>query len=137
MPAVKPPAIVVVTGSNGFIGSHVVKTLLQRGFSVRAVVRDPNDATKTQFLRDVAKQINADKRLSFYSGDLLQPNSYDTAFNGADAVVHTAAVVDLRSGADAMETIVAPSVKGAHNVLESVRKALTVKRIVHTSSIAA
>ena len=46
MPAVAPGAVVAVTGANGFIGSHVCKKLLEDGYSVRAVVRDPSDAAK-------------------------------------------------------------------------------------------
>jgi nucleoside-diphosphate-sugar epimerase len=136
MPAVKS-GVIAVTGASGFIGSHVVKTLLSRGFTVRAVVRDANDAGKTQFLRDIASELKAETRLSFFSGDLLTPGSYDAAFAGADAVVHTAAVVDLNTGADAYQKIVDPSIKGAENVLASIKKSGTVRRIVHTSSIAA
>ena len=50
MPAVAPGAVVAVTGANGFIGSHVCKKLLEDGYSVRAVVRDPSDAAKVDHL---------------------------------------------------------------------------------------
>lgn len=137
MPAVVS-GVVAVTGASGFIGSHVVKALLTRGFTVRAVVRDAQDEEKTKFLREIAASLNAAHKLSFHSGDLLRAGSYDAAFKDADAVVHTAAVVDLAVVADPIEKIVKPSVQGSENVLASiVKSAGSVKRIVHTSSIAA
>eukprot|EP01052_Picozoa_sp_SAG31_P001995 SAG31_NODE_67_length_28318_cov_6.493674_13_plen_301_part_00 len=133
--AVTAGATVAVTGASGFIGSHVCNLLLEAGFMVRAVVRDPTNAEKTKHLTDMAIG-DAEGKLQLYSGDLLQQGSFDEAFAGADAVVHTAAVVAIVAK-DPEKEIVSPSVDGTANVLKSIDKAGTIKRIVHTSSIAA
>ena len=123
-----------VTGANGFIGAHCVLKLLELGYVVHAVVRDPSNNTKVGFLRDLAEEMGASSNLKFFAGDLLQSGSYDEAFKGCAAVVHTAAVVEILDKSDAENKIVRPSIEGTENVLESIRKAGTVRKFVHTSS---
>jgi len=89
------------------------------------------------FLREMAKNLNAENKLSFASADLFQKGSFDTAFKDAQAVIHTAAVVDITNPVNAMDEVVRPSIEGAENVIEAVKKNPSVKRLVHTSSIAA
>lgn len=106
------------------------------GYTVRAIVRSTNDPSKTDHLKDCAAAAGASDRLELFQGDLLKPGDYDAAFAGADAVVHTAAVVAIR-GKNPAKEIVEPSIQGTQNMLESVDKSNSVKRIVHTSSVAA
>merc|ERR1712118_233671 len=77
------------------------------------------------------------QNLVFFAGDLLKSGSYDEAFAGADAVMHMAAVVEIFDVKDPQKEIVDPSVEGTRNVLASAGRAGTVKRFVHTSSVAA
>lgn len=136
MPAISPDGkLVAVTGASGFIGSHCVSALLAAGFKVRAIVRDPTNPAKTAHLTKLRDEIESD-RLEFGRGDLLEDGSFDEALRGCSALVHTAAIVQTNN-ADAQRTIVDPSVKGTENVLSSVKRAGGVKRIVHTSSVAA
>merc|ERR1711865_750121 len=135
MPAVASGATVAVTGANGFVASHIVKSLLDAGFSVRACVRDPSNEAKVGHLQALP---GAAERLTLHAGDLLKAGTYDEAFAGCDAVVHAAAVVDIESkGAEAQAKVVQPSLEGTKNVLDSVNAAGSVQRVVHTSSIAA
>lgn len=129
---------IAVTGANGFIGSHCVVALLEAGYEVIAVVRDPTQASKTKFLEEEASKIGKRDNLSFGAGDLLKEGSYDDAFEGTWGVVHTAAAVVLWGVDDPYMAIVEPAVAGTKNVVGSVKKhAATIKRLVNISSVAA
>jgi len=125
--------IVVVTGASGFLGSHIVKAALDEGFSVRACVREPSDAARTEHLTRLDP---SGTKLKLYKADLLQQGSYDEACAGAYAVIHAAAVVEVGHTKDPQREIVDPSVEGVKNVLASISKSGTVKQLVHTSSVA-
>ena len=126
--------VVAVTGASGFIGSHVVQQLLDKGHTVRACVRDAENEAKTAHLKALAAGSTGE--LQLFSADLLVEGSFDDAFAGASAVVHTAAVV-LLAARDAQKTIIDPSVKGTRNILSGIAHSNSVKRLVHTSSVAA
>lgn len=80
--------LVVVTGATGFIGAHVVDELLRRGLRVRAVAR--SKAKAEQMLRDRPQHR---ERLEFaFIEDLTDPDGFDDAVKGADAIVHCASV---------------------------------------------
>ena len=132
MPAVAA-GTVAVTGANGFIGSYMCAALLEKGYTVRAVVRNSSDQTKVAHLLALP---GAAKRLTCVSGQLLEAGGYDDAFAGCAAVVHTAAVVEILDNSDAENKIVRPAVEGTKNVLASCRKA-GIQRLVMTSSVAA
>lgn len=134
--ALRSGDLVVVTGANGYIASHLVDALLRDGYRVRGTVRDPSNEAKTAHLWSIADARDARERLTLVSGDLLSPGSMDGAMEGADGVCHCAAAVFF-SAKDPQRDIVDPSVVGTRNVLDSVRRAGSVRRLVHTSSIAA
>ncbi len=125
---------VLVTGASGYLGSHVVWLLLKRGFCVRAMVRDPEDEKNVGHLRQMEGV--AGSSLELAAGDIMRPDSLDTAVAGCDLVCHMASVVRLHAK-DPQREIVDVAVKGTVNVLEAVRRAGGVRRVVLTSSIAA
>ncbi|MFW5877365.1 MAG: NAD-dependent epimerase/dehydratase family protein [Myxococcota bacterium] len=120
---------VCVTGASGFVGSYVVGELLSRGYDVRATVRDPSDEAKTAHLRRMGD-------VKLVAADLGEPGSFDEAVAGCRSVVHVASTVQL-SAKDPQREIVDVAVEGTKNVLASVAKAGTVRRVVQTSSVAA
>ncbi|KAL5709403.1 hypothetical protein ACHQM5_020099 [Ranunculus cassubicifolius] len=125
--------LVCVTGASGFIASWLVKLLLQRGYTVNASVRDPNDRRKTEHLRSLA---GADDRLNLFKANLLEEGSFDEIVDGCDGVFHTASPF-FHNVTDPQVELIDPAVKGTLNVLESCAKASSVKKVVLTSSIAA
>lgn len=79
--------VVCVTGASGYIASWLVKLLLQRGYTVKATVRDPDDPRKTEHL--VALD-GAKERLHLFKADLLEEGSFDSVVTGCEGVFHTA-----------------------------------------------
>jgi dihydroflavonol-4-reductase len=75
-------------------------------------------------------------KLQCFEADLLEPGSLDAALEGCDALIHTATAVIL-AAPDPQKQIIDVAVKGTQNVLDSVARTPSVKRIVMTSSIAA
>jgi len=114
---------VLVTGASGFIGAHVVCELLTRGYSVRAMLRNPS----------LAKMLPENEKLEIVQADLFDVGSLRKAVEGCDDVIHCAA--SLYVGAkDVKKDVVDPSVVGVRNLCSVMGG---VKRIIHTSSVAA
>ncbi|KAL4364226.1 hypothetical protein GQ457_04G033000 [Hibiscus cannabinus] len=124
--------VVCVTGASGYIASWLVKLLLQRGYTVRATVRDPNDPKKTQHLLSLD---GAKERLRLFKAELLDEGCFDSIVDGCQGVFHTASPV-LFSASDPQAEIIDPAIKGTLNVLKSCAKVPSIKRVVMTASIA-
>ena len=115
--------IALVTGGNGFVGSHVVRALLARGDHVRVLLREKADRSALNGL-DVELAI----------GDLRDAPSVERATKGCDEVYHVAA--DYRLWLTDPAPMYATNVEGTKNVIRAARAA-GVKRIVHTSTVGA
>ncbi|KAM5552179.1 phenylacetaldehyde reductase [Rosa sericea] len=125
--------VVCVTGASGFIASWLVKLLLQRGYTVKATVRDPNDHKKTEHLLSLD---GAKERLHLFKADLLDEGSFDPVVDGCEGVFHTASPA-LLSSTNPQAELIEPALKGTLNVLGSCAKVQSIKRVVITSSMAA
>ncbi len=118
---------VAVTGSAGFIGGWVVTQLLDKGYRVRACVRDVNDEEKTGFLKSMPGY--ASGRLTLHAADLDTPGCFDDVFRGCHGVAHLSHV----STYDDEEYVK----RVCDHIIESVNLSGSVNRVVVTSSIAA
>ncbi|NP_001289243.1 CAD protein [Pyrus x bretschneideri] len=125
--------VVCVTGASGYIASWLVKLLLQRGYTVKASIRDPNDPTKTEHLHALD---GAQDRLQLFKANLLEEGSFDSAVEGCEGVFHTASPF-YNDVTDPKAELLEPAVKGTLNVLNSCVKSPSIKRVVLTSSMAA
>eukprot|EP00877_Chromochloris_zofingiensis_P011994 jgi/Chrzof1/7048/Cz02g08240.t1 len=130
-----PKLTVCVTGATGYVAAHIVKRLLAGGHTVHGTTRDPHNRKTVAPLQQLP---GASQRLKLFKADLLVPGSFDAAVDGCDAVIHTASPFELEvpAGKEA-ELMIEPAVSGTENVLNSVNKASSVKRVVLTSSIVA
>ncbi|KAF7124502.1 hypothetical protein RHSIM_Rhsim12G0083400 [Rhododendron simsii] len=128
-------AVYCVTGGAGFIAAYIVKSLLEKGHTVRTTVRDPENVEKVGFLWELN---GAKERLKIFKADLMVEGSFDQAIQGADGVFHTASPVlvpcDENVQANQWTTLIDPCIKGTLNVLSSCTKATSVRRVVLTSS---
>ncbi|HJU81974.1 MAG TPA: NAD-dependent epimerase/dehydratase family protein [Acidimicrobiia bacterium] len=119
-------ARVCVTGGGGFIGSQVVRDLLEHGHEVRTTVRDP--ARAPDGLVDLGPEIVA--------ADLENPDSFHPAFADRQFVIHTASPYVLHVG-DPQRDLIDPAVNGTLAILNAAMSSPSVKRVVITSSFAA
>jgi nucleoside-diphosphate-sugar epimerase len=125
---------VLVTGGSGYIGSWVVKELLENDFTVRLTVRDKNNSAKFKHLIDMAEK--SPGKLEVLEADLLVEGSFDEAARGCDSVVHVASPYTLRFK-NPQKELIDPALLGTRNVLHAASKSGTVKKVVLTSSVAA
>jgi bifunctional dihydroflavonol 4-reductase/flavanone 4-reductase len=118
---------VAVTGAAGFIAGHAVKQLLDKGYRVRACVRNPDDDARVGFLKTMPG--HASGRLTLFKADLDQAGSFDAAFKGAHGVLHISHVTGYDD---------ANYVRGVcEHLIASITAGKTVSRVIVTSSIAA
>jgi len=125
---------VCVTGATGYLGSHVVKRLLDQGYRVRAMVRDPDNEENVGHLRTLAEA--PDHPLEVVRGDVMEPDSLDAPLGDCELVCHMASSVRLFAK-DPQRDIVDVAVKGTAHVLSAVQRVGSARRVVLTSSIAA
>ncbi|KAI0681948.1 NAD(P)-binding protein [Cerioporus squamosus] len=131
MPAVTSGKV-LVTGANGYIAVWVVKSFLDKGFSVRGTVRSES---KAGHLRSLFKDFG-DKFEVVVVEDITKDGAFDEAVVGVDAIAHTASPFHFK--AVEPEELIVPAVHGTTGILASaLKKAPSVKRIVITSSTAA
>ncbi|XP_062115459.1 cinnamoyl-CoA reductase CAD2-like isoform X1 [Humulus lupulus] len=125
--------VVCVTGASGYIASWLVKLLLQRGYTVKASIRDLSDGKKTEHLVSLD---GAKERLQLFKANLLEEGSFDSVVDDCECVFHTASPV-LLTVKNPQEELIEPALNGTLNVLRSCAKVASLKRVVLTSSMAA
>jgi len=123
-------AKVLITGADGFIGSHLTESLVREGYSVRAFVLY-NSFNSWGWLDQVSDEIK--KNIEVFAGDIRDPHGVKAAMRDCDAVLHLAALIAIPYSYHSPDTYIDTNIKGTLNVLQAVRE-LDVKRIIHTST---
>ena len=130
-------ALVTLTGASGFIARHILVRLLDRGYRVRATLRDAGKGA--QIFEEISPFLtspeDARARLEFVSLDLEADEGWDSALSGSDALIHTASPFPLEMPKEEMD-LIRPAVDGTKRALGAATKA-GVRRVILTSSFAA
>lgn len=121
---------ILVTGADGFIGSHLVEELLADGYEVRAFVY--YNSFNTWGWLDTFPKEKLDK-IDVFMGDIRDPNAVREAMDGMDAVMHLAALIAIPFSYYAPDAYVDTNIKGTLNVLQAAKLSGT-KRILVTST---
>jgi len=123
-------ASILVTGGDGFIGSHLTEELVRQGHSVRAFVYY-NSFNSWGWLDRCSPEVKG--KFEVFSGDIRDPHGVREAMKGCEAVIHLAALIAIPFSYHSPDTYVDTNIKGTLNVLQAARE-LGVKRVIHTST---
>lgn len=121
---------ILVTGADGFIGSHLTEELVRRGYDVRAFVLY-NSFNSWGWLDRAPKEIKG--AIDVFAGDIRDPYGVKIAMQGCDIVLHLAALIAIPYSYHSPDTYVDTNIRGTLNVLQAARE-LGVRKIVHTST---
>lgn len=121
---------VLVTGSDGFIGSHLTEALVAAGYEVRAFVYY-NSFNSWGWLDTLPAEVM--EQVEIFQGDIRDPNGVQEAMDGTDAVFHLAALIAIPFSYHSPDTYVDTNIKGTLNVLQAARR-LETDRVLVTST---
>lgn len=122
---------VLVTGSDGFIGSHLTETLLDEGCSVRAFVYY-NSFSSWGWLDSLPKEKLA--AIDVFTGDVRDPNGVRTAVRDRDIIFHLAALIGIPFSYHSPDSYVDTNIKGTLNILQAARDIGVEKTMVTSTS---
>lgn len=122
--------IVLLTGADGFIGSHLTEELVKRGYKVRAFAYY-NSFNSWGWLDTLPSDIM--DNVDVFCGDIRDPNGVREAMKGCDAVFHLAALIAIPFSYHSPDTYVDTNIKGTLNVLQAARE-LGTERVLVTST---
>ena len=120
---------ILVTGSEGFIGSHLVEALVRDGYSVSALVQY-NSFSRIGWLDDTPRDIIDNVEIVF--GDVRDPHQMRRVARGKDHILHLAALIAIPYSYQAPQSYVENNITGTLNLLEAARDFQI--PIIHTST---
>jgi NAD dependent epimerase/dehydratase len=121
---------VLVTGADGFIGSHLTEALIRQGHKVRAFVFY-NSFNSWGWLDSCSPEVRG--QFEVFAGDIRDPHGVKEAMKGCDNVLHLAALIAIPYSYHSPATYVDTNIKGTLNVLQAARE-IGIKRLIHTST---
>ncbi len=122
---------VLVTGAEGFIGSHLTEKLVEDGYDVRAFVL--YNSFNTWGWLDTLPKDKLDQ-IEVFTGDIRDPNGVKEAMKGVDEVFHLAALIAIPFSYHSPDTYVDTNIKGTLNVLQAARDLQTSRVLVTSTS---
>jgi NAD dependent epimerase/dehydratase len=124
------PGKTLVTGADGFIGSHLVEKLISEGCDIRAFVFY-NSFNSWGWLDNISKDYK--NKLDVVAGDIRDPFGVRNAMEGCDTVINLAALISIPFSYRSPDSFIDTNIKGALNVLQAARE-LGVKKVIQTST---
>ncbi len=121
---------ILVTGADGFIGSHLTEHLVRMGCEVRALVYY-NSFGSWGWLDHVPREVK--DHIDIFLGDVRDPHGVKTAMQGCDVVLHLAALIGIPYSYHSPDAYVDTNIRGTLNIVQAARE-LGVEKIVHTST---
>ena len=121
---------ILVTGADGFIGSHLVEHLIKNGYPVKAFVYY-NSFNSYGWLDTIDKSVL--KEVEFFAGDVRDPNGVRVAMEGCESVMHLAALIAIPYSYHSPDSYVDTNIKGTLNILQAAKQ-LNTKRVLVTST---
>src|SRR5688572_22933060 len=121
---------VLVTGADGFIGSHLTEYLVKQGYDVKAFVYY-NSFNSYGWLDEIDPKVKSE--IEFFAGDVRDPNGVRVAMEGIDTVYHLAALIAIPYSYHSPDSYVDTNIKGTLNILQAARL-LNTPRVLVTST---
>jgi NAD dependent epimerase/dehydratase len=121
---------ILVTGADGFIGSHLTEALVRAGHEVRAFVLY-NSFNSWGWLDHCAPEVKG--HFEVFAGDVRDPSGVRTAMQGREAALHLAALIAIPYSYHSPDTYVETNIRGTLNVVQAARD-LGVAKVIHTST---
>jgi len=121
---------ILVTGADGFIGSHLTEELIKQGYEVRAFVFY-NSFNSWGWLDSFPEEIK--NKIEIFAGDIRDPNGIRVAMESCDTVFHLAALIGIPFSYHSPDSYVDTNIKGTLNILQAA-KLLNTKRVLVTST---
>lgn len=122
---------VLVTGSDGFIGSHLTETLIKQGYAVKAFTLY-NSFNTWGWLDTFPKEVLSE--IEIFQGDIRDPSGVREAMKGVDQVFHLAALIAIPFSYHSPDTYVDTNIKGTLNVLQAARDLKTARVLITSTS---
>ena len=119
---------ILITGADGFIGSHLTEELIRSGADVRAFVFY-NSFNSWGWLDHPPEEIK--KNMDVFAGDVRDPHGVKKAMEGCDIVFYLAALIAIPYSYHSPDTYVDTNVKGTLNVVQAAKE-LKVEKVIHT-----
>ena len=122
---------ILVTGADGFIGSHLVETLVNQGYSVKAFVLY-NSFNSWGWLDTLPRETLS--KIEIFTGNITDPNGVRTAVKGVDVIFHLAALIAIPYSYYSPDSYVDTNIKGTLNILQAAKEFGIEKTLVTSTS---